>query len=179
MRTRILTFLLLAIIFTSCNNEKIVYQDDVVIDQENYIPFVQENFTIHYPNSWMIEKYPLTGVSFYLYMDKEEDEFKENVNLMINPNIKNWDLKQYVQASIKKYEELGGKILSSEKIITPTQQYHKLITISESNGEKMKYIQHLHYTPSQFYVLTFTAQEKDFAKYEKEVEQVMKSFSLK
>lgn len=178
MKTRILIFLI-GIFVVSCKNDKTVYQDDIVIDQGNYMQFAQENFTIYYPNSWMIEKYPLTDVSFYLYMDKEEDEFKENVNLMINPNIKNWDLKQYVQASIKKYEELGAKILSSEKIITPTQQYHKLITLSELNGEKMKYIQHLHYTPSQFYVLTFTAQEKDFAKYEKEAEQVMRSFKLK
>src|SRR5690606_11554889 len=136
------------------------------------------NFSIYYPNSWRIEKNPQPEVAFYLFLESDMDDFLENINLMVVPNLGNMNLEEFTQTSIKEYEENQGKIISSEKIKTPSKEYQKIVVSSKMNELDLKFIQHYYHTQSKIYLLTFSPQEKDFAKYEDDAELVMKSFTL-
>lgn len=181
MKKKFLVFLLVGMIMAGCKNEndKVIHQDDIVMNEENYMKYTHEDFSIYYPNSWRIEKNPQPEVAFYLFLESEMDDFLENINLMVAPNVENMDLDKFTEISIKEYEANQGKIISSERIKTPTKEYQKIVVSSKMNELDLKFIQHYYHTKSKIYLLTFTAQQKDFAKYEKEVEQVMRSFSLK
>lgn len=178
MKTRFFVFLLIGLMTISCKNDKVIHQEDIVMDEENYMKYTHEDFSIYYPNSWIIEKNPQPEVAFYLFLENEMDGFLENINLMVVPNVGNMNLEEFTQTSIKEYEENQGKIISSERIKTPTKEYQKIVVSSKMNELDLKFIQHYYHTQSKIYLLTFTAQEKDFAKYEDEAELVMKSFTL-
>src|SRR5690606_21152787 len=99
---RILIFLI-GIFVVSCKNDKTVYQDDIVIDQGNYMQFAQDNFTVYYPKGWKIEKNPQPEIPFFLFLENDADDFTENINLMVVPNIGSMDLAKITQNAIKEH----------------------------------------------------------------------------
>ena len=110
MKTRFFVFLLIGLMTISCKNDKVIHQEDIVVNEDNYMKYTHENFSIYYPNSWRIEKNPQPEVAFYLFLESEMDDFLENINLMVVPNIGNMNLEEFTQTSIKEYEENQGKI---------------------------------------------------------------------
>ena len=108
-----------------------------------------------------------------------EDDFTENINLLIrdlgNSKLTLDEIVKTERADL----ETQATVLSSERIIVPNKEYQRMVMTSPFYGEDLKFIQHFFLKDSKVYILTFTALERDFDKYEKIAEQIMQSFKVR
>jgi hypothetical protein len=182
MKSRIFSLLCLFAIATSCqkSSNSGISQPDVVLDKSKFTTLDQDNYSIQYPNDWLIEKDVTGEVAFFLYFDtaRSEDEIGENINLMVQNVSSNLTLDQYTKISLDDINRQGS-VISSEKIITPSKEYQRVVCTMKMYNEDLKFIQHYIVKDAKVYVLTFTSMERNFSKFEKSAEQVMQSFSVK
>jgi len=180
MKTKIL-FVLIATLSLSCKKEirniGMPAQPEIAIDNPDFKEIKKADYSIKIHKDWLVELYPEDEIDLYIYIDTQDD-FVENINLIVHEvNNEKITLDQ-IAKSVEAEFSIQGKILSSQTIITPYRQYQRIVVTSRLYGENLKFIQHFFLKNTKIYILTFTALEIDFDKYEKVAEQIMQSFKV-
>lgn len=175
--------LLVATFISSCKKESSttgISQPDIILDDSKFVKFEKDNYSIQYPKDWLIEKEFGQDVAFYIYLnvDKEEAEIGSNINLMVQNVSKEMTLEEYTSISLKDISRQGS-VISSEKFVTPSKEYQRVVCTMRMYNEDLKFVQHYIVKNSKVYVLTFTAMERNYSRFESIAEQVMQSFTIK
>jgi len=175
-------FVLVAVLFVSCKNETrnvgLPIQPEISIDNPDFKEVQKEDYSIRVHKDWLVELYPEDEIDLYIYLDTEDD-FVENINIIVHHiNDEKITLDQIVKNVEAEFSN-QGKIISSKRVVTPYREYQRMIVTSHLYGEDLKFIQHFFVKNSKVYILTFTALEIDFNKYERVAEQIMQSFKVK
>ena len=152
--------------------------------EDGWKSLTENNYSINYPENWELDKSGQMGTSFILFspLSSEQDQFKENVNLLIQ-DIKgyNLDLDKYVEISedqIKTYIT-DGKIIESKKITTETLNFQKLVYTGRQGVFNLKFEQYFWVVGDKAFVLTLTCEESQFNNYQETGEMILNSFNLK
>jgi len=182
MKIRCSLFALGVILFISCKNEtrnfSVPIYPEIAIDNPDFKEIKKDDYSIRVHKDWLVELQPEDEIDLYIYIDTEDD-FVENINLIVREfNNEEITLDQ-IAKSVEAEFLNQGKIISSQRIITPYREYQRMIVTSRLYGENLKFIQHFFLKNTKIYILTFTALEIDFDKYEKVAEQIMQSFKVK
>ena len=140
-------------------------------------------YSIEYPENWILDESGKEGSSFVLYPDSDTDkDFVENINLIKQNLGQNKltveQLKSIIENQVSSMLE-NSKLILSEIITEKGISYHKLIVSGESNG--MNFITRIHTIPikSNLFTLTLVSKAKDYENIETVSNEIMNSFSLK
>lgn len=182
MKTKFILLVLIGTLGFSCKNESsrvgIPAQPEIAIDSPDFEEVKKDNYSIKVHKDWIVELNPNNETALFIYMDLEDD-FTENINLLIrdlgNSKLTLEEIVKTERADL----ETQAKILSSERIVLPSKEYQRMVMTAPFYGEDLKFIQHFLLKDSKVYILTFTALETDFSKYEKVAEQIMQSFKFR
>jgi PsbP len=147
--------------------------------------FADPEFTLRYPPNWEIDQSGMFGSSFFLYapLETRNDTFRENFNLIIN------DLSEFPGIPLAEVAEgarqqiIGMindvKILEFKEMSDGIAQYY-LVEYSGTQGKfELHWRQQYWLSHNHFYVLTFTAEEPEYKRYQALAEGVFGSFFLK
>lgn len=182
MKIKNLVFFLLLLTLGSCQDKKhsVGLESTTVLDSSKFTKYEKDNYSIQYPNDWILESNPAADIAFYIYLNNHSyiDEVGENINLWIVPVGSDVTLEDFTKKSIQEFKS-QGEVISSETIHMPAKKYQRMITKMKMYGEDVKFLQHYILNDSKVYVLTFTAIERNFERLEKSAEQVMMSFAVK
>jgi hypothetical protein len=144
----------------------------------------ENDYSIDYPEDWELSKPGQMGTSFVLFspLSSEQDQFKENVNLVIQDLTgHNLDLDKYVDLSEGQIETMitDGKIIESKRMTTETTNYQKVIYTGKQGIYNLKFEQYYWVIGDKAFVLTLTGEEDQFSNYQVIGEKIMDSFHLK
>lgn len=155
------------------------------VDAQNpgWTPFYHRDYTIVYPSNWELDTSGQMRTSFFLFspVTGEKDDFKENVNLMIQ------DLSQY-PATLDQYIKLTvDQIASMEDIYMKKNERKKagnrsfqhLVYSGSQGGYDLVFEQYIWVIHKEAFVLTFTCQESMYETYREIGQKVMNSFRIK
>lgn len=151
---------------------------------EEWKTFVEDNYSIQYPTTWELNNSKQMGTSFILFspLTSEKDQFKENVNLLIQ-DLKgyNLDLDKYTAISEEQIKTMitDGKIVESKKMTSGTSAYQKIIYTGTQGIFKLEFEQYYWVEKDKAYILTFTCEESQFADFKPVGEKILNSFQLK
>lgn len=142
-----------------------------------------DKYSIRYPDKWKFEGEDM-GAVFHILAAKSgpNDGFNENVSLVIQDLTGiNIDLDRYVELAEKQIlsSVKNGKIVKSQRLSSGSLQLHKLTYTGEINEFQLKLIRHYHLRDEKAYILTFTAETKEFEKFKFYGQQILNSFRFK
>jgi len=182
MKFRVIFLAFLGLMSISCNQGSssagISIQPEITLNSPDFEQISKDNYSIKVHKDWIVELYPEDEMAMYIYLDTSDD-FVENINLIIRDlGDVAITLDEVAQAAQREFAS-QGRIISSEKIITPSKEHQRMIVTSKYYGEDLKFILHYIVKNSHVYILTFTSLERDFNTYEKVAEQIMQSFTVK
>jgi len=144
----------------------------------------KENYTLKYLSTFDLDESGQMGTKFIIFakLESPEDAFRENVNLIVQ-DLKGMDLNldKYTQLSEEQVKTMvtNSKLIESKRIKTDKDEYH----IINYTGDQGMY--HLHFEQwyrvlnDKAYVLTFTAEQSQYERYQSFCETVMNSFRIK
>lgn len=152
--------------------------------QDGWKLLSESNYSIKYPGNWDLNKSGQMGTSFFLFspLSSEKDQFKENVNLLIQDLTGyNVDLDEYVEISKNQVKTLitDGKIIVSERIVDTPLKYQKMIYTGKQGIYKLKFEQYYWIENNKAFVLTLTCEESQFDTFKTIGEKILNSFQLK
>lgn len=138
-------------------------------------------FKISYSSDLKLDESGKNGMVFLLLTEKtnSEDNFAENINLMKQDLEKlNINLDKFVEITEKQITE-RGKLIESKRLKKNGTEYQRLVYEAFLNNFDLKFLQYDFVKNNKAYILTFAAKKEEFEKYLKDIETVMKSFTLK
>lgn len=144
----------------------------------------EEKYEIKYPSNWDANQSGQMGTSFILLspLTNESDNFKENVNLLIQ-DLAGYDLNldQFVEVSEAQIKNMvtEGKIILSERKHKNDKKYQKVIYTGKQGIFSLKFEQYYWVIENQAFILTFTCKEDEFEKFQKTGEKILNSFKIK
>lgn len=170
--------LILILHFAGCGQD---VEDQTIL--ESWESLAEDNYSIRYPEAWRLDQSQQMGTKFILFspLSSEEDQFKENVNLIVQDLAAyDLDLDQYVKLSEDQVKTLiaEGNILSSERVKRDDGEFHKLIYTGKQGDFDLKFEQYFWLEDKEAYVLTFTAEEEQFDGYKATAEKILDSFRM-
>lgn len=176
---KLIGIIALAINMTACGQST----KDKAETLESWKLLSDDNYTINYPDSWELNKSGQMGTSFILFspLSSEQDQFKENVNLIIQDlSGHNLDLDKYVEISEGQIKTMitDGRILESKRMTTKTLNYQKVLYTGRQGVFNLKFEQYYWVVENNAYVLTLTCEESQFDNYQVTGEKILKSFEL-
>lgn len=154
--------------------------------QEDLAEYKQDNYRIKYPKSWELDNSGDLGTMFIIYsqLASAQDQFKENVNLVVQPLAKKYrTLPDYIAVVKKQIDNLTrngkGLISESKPIKINGSDGYKFIYKAHSGMFKLKFEQYYFSKKGKAYILTFTCEENQFTSYKDQGERILNSFQLK
>lgn len=154
-------------------------------DKPVWATIADPEFTLRYPPNWTLDQTGLFGSNFFLYapFETRNDTFRENFNLIIN------DLSEFPGIPLAEVAEgarqqIVGmindvKILEFKEVPDGFEKYYHIEYTGVQGKFKLHWRQHYWLVHNHFYVLTFTAEEPDYARYLPLAEAIFDSFFLK
>lgn len=144
----------------------------------------QVAYSIQYPSTWELNQNEQMGTSFILFspLESDKDQFKENVNLLIQDISKyHIDLSEYTKISEGQIKTMvtNGTILESVRIKNDNGEYHKLIYSGDQGIFHLTFEQYYWVMNEKAFVLTFTCEQNKFAQKAETGEKILNSFKLK
>ncbi len=144
---------------------------------------IQSNYSIQYPNSWDLDTSKQMGSSFALYskLTSTNDQFRENINLIIQKNLEDTlDLDTYIDLSEKQVSKLISKfrMIESQRMKNNDLEFHKFLYKGKYGTLKLKFEQYIWLIDKQAYVLTLTCETNEFENYQKVGEKILDSFKI-
>ena len=146
------------------------------------------NFSIQYPTTWELEENNGQETLFTLFSAlTDNDRFKENINLMTQDlsgyNLNLDDFTKLSESQIKDRVK-NSILLKSARIKSSNKsggvRERHLIEYTGNQGHfLLHWKQYCWVVRQKAYVLTFTAEEKNYEKYISVVNQIINSFTLK
>ncbi len=177
----------LSLIFTliSCgqSTEKKEKEEAKIQRIEGWELLKQEGYSIQYPKDWELSQSGQMGTKFILFstLEDQEDQFRENVNLISQDLGSNTvDLDQYTEISEKQIITMmnNSKVYESKRIKNSGGEYQKLIYAADQGTFRLKFEQLYWIENDLAYVLTLTCEESKFSSFKEVGEKILNSFSL-
>lgn len=149
--------------------------------------YSNNNTTIQYPKSWLLDESGRMGTSFFLFSPvvNDQDLFKENMNLLIidltQYGLADMALKEYVDLSIAQLPNIIDDYTfksSTESSKNGRSYYQVQYTGSQMNYE-LRWMQQIWLVNSKAYVLSFTAENDQFYNYKGTAQKIFDSFKIK
>ena len=142
-----------------------------------------EAFKINYPETWEKNESGMMGTTFILFaqVDSDTDQFKENVNLLVQDLTgMNIDLDQYTALSVPQIKQIieGAEIIEDKRITDQGAEHHKLSYTGKQSIFDLRFEQLFWIKNEKAYVLTFTSEIKAYEKYKDLGMKIMHSFTL-
>lgn len=150
---------------------------------EDWNTVKKDSYSIDYPKDWELNESGQMGTSFILFspLASQKDEFKENVNLLIQDLTGyNLDLDGYVEISEGQIKTMmkNGKIMESKRVTNRTLDYQKVIYTGKQGIYNLKFEQYYWVVDNKAFVLTLTCEEPQFDDYKLIGEKILNSFKL-
>lgn len=148
--------------------------------QDGFKALDDEKYLIKYPGTWEVDQSGQMGMSFALFspLSFDRDQFRENVNLVIQDLTgHDMDLTDFVNLSENQIQSMmqNGEILKSEK----SGDYYMMIYTGTMGKYQLKFSQRYWLIDNKAYILTLTAEQKEFDNYQGIGNQIMDSFQIK
>ena len=137
-------------------------------------------FTVNYPKEW-VHKETVNSVLFLSPKENDNDNFQENVNILLQDlSEKPMNLEQYTTLSKKMIKENApsSAIISSTPTTFAGQRSVETIYTMTFEGRAMKLKQTWFIKNKTAYVLTFTAEQSKYDKYEPTATAIINSFKF-
>tara|TARA_B100000809_G_scaffold104252_1_gene102796 strand:- start:6179 stop:6730 length:552 start_codon:yes stop_codon:yes gene_type:complete len=152
-------------------------------NQDNWELLTENNYSIKHPSYWELNKSGQLGTSFILFSpaSSEEDQFKENVNLLIQDLTDlHFNLDEYVQLSLNQIKEIAtdAKSIESEKVPSGNSNYQKVIYTANQGDFLLKFEQYYWVQNNKAYVLTLTCEKDQFDAFKMTGEKILNSFKI-
>jgi len=156
-------------------------QDAPEITQEKH---ETENFSITFPSDWTLDQSRTMNTEFILFspLNNPVDVFRENVNLLMT------DMSEYnmtMDDIVKLSEEQIATLITEAKVIQSVRrqkdgmEYHFFEYTGKQGTYNLRFLQHFYLKDGMGYVLTFSAETKSFADFEKTGNNILNSFKVK
>ncbi|MDG1477069.1 MAG: PsbP-related protein [Vicingaceae bacterium] len=167
--TQLLVLLAIALSFSAYGQTK-----------DNWKSFNKDNYAIKYPGDWELNQSGKLGTSFILFspLSDEQDQFKENVNLLIQDLTgHNLNLDQYTEVSVNQIKTVltGAELIESKRI----DNYHNVIYTAKQGSFDLKFEQYYWVKNNKAYVLTLTCEENQFDAFKMVGEKMLNSFLIR
>jgi len=142
-----------------------------------------DEYSIEYPRQWEADTTVQEGFEFFIFItDTYPDvDFRDNINLLIEPLNPGVDLDQYVEKSKYQGENYLSELkdLESRTIVSDCQLFHELIYAAEIDSIRFKWKQHFWVHDQKAFVLTYSALDETFDESLITVNDVFESFRIK
>lgn len=143
----------------------------------------KNEYSINYPKDWDLDQSGIMGTSFIMLSQpaSTEDQFKENVNLLIQDLTGyNLDLKQYIEISLDQIATLitNARILENKELTKGNTPYQKIVYTGQQGAFDLKFEAYCWVIKNKAYVLTFTAEQSEFENYQATGESILNSFKI-
>jgi len=176
--------LFLAINIVSSGQSQTIKSGDKTEDSLVWKSLSEDKYEISYPSDWDVDTSGRMGTNFFLFspLSSQTDQFKENVNLIIQDLTGyNLTLDQYVEISEKQLETMipDGKIYSNERIKNDQSEYQKIIYSGKQGAFDLKFEQFYWVIRDNAFVLTLTCEKDQFDGYQEIGEKILNSFEIK
>lgn len=144
----------------------------------------EEDYSIQYPKDWELSQNGQMGTKFILFsaLENQEDQFRENVNLISQDLGSNKvDLDQYTEISEKQIKTMltNCTVYESKRIKGANGEYQKLIYAADQGEFRLKFEQYYWIENDKAYVLTLTCEESTFSSFKEMGEKIMNTFTLR
>lgn len=144
----------------------------------------EKNFSLRYPPEWELNQSGMMGTTFILFspLRSDKDQFKENVNLLIQDlSGHKIDLNQYVAISEDQVKTMISRstLIESKRMKNGTEEYHRMIFTGDQGMYHLKFEQHYWIKDENAFVLTLTCEQANFDDYKMVGEAILNSFTLK
>ena len=146
--------------------------------------FDQAAYTIQYPSTWELNQSEQMGTSFILFspLESEKDQFKENVNLLIQ-DLAGYhvDLNEYTEITEGQIKTMVTNAILRESVRVKNDkgEYHKLIYSGDQGIFHLTYEQYYWVMNDKAFILTFTCEQNKFVQMADTGEKILNSFKLK
>jgi hypothetical protein len=146
--------------------------------------FDQAAYTIQYPSTWELNQSEQMGTSFILFspLESEKDQFKENVNLLIQ-DLAGYhvDLNEYTEITEGQIKTMvtNANLSESVRVKNDKGEYHKLIYSGDQGVFHLTYEQYYWVMNDKAFILTFTSEQNKFVQMADTGEKILNSFKLK
>lgn len=153
------------------------------VSHEDWKTHTDNGFQIQYPSEWELSLAKQMGSSFILFspLENKDDLFRENVNLIIQ-DIKgmNIGLEKYAQISESQIKLMmtNAQILESKVIEKNGRRVYHLVYTADMGIYHLKFMQNYFIQNEKAYVLTFTADQKNYDRYIKVGSEILNTFEL-
>ena len=182
----ILSFILICFVLLVVETPALASSDntsDKTLPKWVHYKNVDYQIQISHPSTWKtLENYAGSIVAVYAPPDSPDDQFAENLNIVFE------DISSFPEITLEQYTEKGKEVL--EKILTKFSLLkNESTTISNINARtltftatqgiyRLKFKQTSLIVNKRAYVITFSAEEKKFAKYENTGVSIINSFRI-
>jgi eukaryotic-like serine/threonine-protein kinase len=143
---------------------------------ENY----NQGFRVDYPQSWAKQSrddFWATGAVFFSPLENEQDQFKEQVSVLVENLPKDLALPKYTEESLSEIKQLSDpSVGNAQKIMLGTNEGQQVAYQGEENGSPVKRMQTWTVNGDRAYVITYTAVPETYDDYLPTVEKMIKSF---
>lgn len=153
------------------------------VSHEDWKTHTDNGFQIQYPSEWELSLAKQMGSSFILFspLENKDDLFRENVNLIIQ-DIKgmNIGLEKYAQISESQIKSMmtNAQILESKVMKKNGRRVYHLVYTADMGIYHLKFMQNYFIQNEKAYVLTFTADQKNYDRYIKVGSEILNTFEL-
>ena len=162
----------------------LLFVSSMITAQDNLKTLTEGNYTINYPQDWIIESNKQSTAEFLLMADPksaQKDQFNENINLTLEKLPKQKvELDYYIKVSIEniKSQVPSSKILLSETRRSENGTYQEVIWTGNFGELGLKFKQYIMVRGSTAYILTFTASIAEYIQYETTGDLILNSFKV-
>jgi eukaryotic-like serine/threonine-protein kinase len=143
---------------------------------ENY----NQGFRVDYPQSWAKQSrddFWATGAVFFSPLENDQDQFKEQVSVLVENLPKDLALSKYTEQSLSEIKQLSDpSVGNAQKITLGTNEGRQVVYRGEENGSPVQRMQTWSVNGDRAYVITYTAIPESYDDYLPTVEKMIKSF---
>jgi len=143
-----------------------------------------DQYKISYPGDWSKTKngYMNTELFIFSQADSDSDNFRENVNLIIqNLHGLNMTMDKFVEISEQQVKTMftDAKIIVSERLKNNNIPYHRLVYQARQGKFQLKFVQYFFIFKQKAFILTFTSEKAQFDNYYPVAKKILNSFRIK
>ncbi len=151
---------------------------------QNTVTYSTPEYDLDYPENWELDESKTKGPAIFFFspVEDEEDQFRENVNIMVQDlSGTGLDFKGYIDLSKDQFKGFGAKVYELRVVEEPTDGVQEAILsyAMEQFGLQLRCYQRLKMIDDTAYLITFTAEEDNYETFLKEGKNLLNSFSLK
>jgi PsbP-like protein len=144
----------------------------------------KENYAISYPKDWDLDQSEQMGTKFFLFskLSSDKDVFKDNINLIIQDlKGQNIDFKKFVEISEGQIKTMfpNSNMEENKSILLNGKTFQKVIYTGDQGEYKLRFTQYYCVENDKAYVLTFSAETKEYNALKAVGESIMNSFKVK